>query len=187
MNRHEIIELIDALPSGQKSTPGKRLRLLRKHFGFGTQADLADALSRRGTTVQYSTISRLENDDLQPSIDTLEAAADEFGVSLDWLRCRAEKLSPPARSHHVIDVLESLPAGVRADAIAEFEKTCERIAMQVEANQKEWAMLFSLIERAVGIDGRRRIEREIGISGPGAIEKLKANFSIVTHIQKVPA
>lgn len=88
----EIAEIIDALPERQKDSPGKRLRILRKYCRSGSQAELAQALANRGASVQHSTVSRLENDDIQPSLDTLEAIADEFGVSLDWLRCRSDKI-----------------------------------------------------------------------------------------------
>lgn len=187
MNRRETIELIDKLPAGQKSTPGKRLRLLRKHFGFSTQADLAEALTKRGANVQHSTISRLENDDLQPSLDTLEAAADEFGVSLDWLRCRSDKIATPPEVKSVAQMIESLPSSVCAEALAEFSLICERMSKASEANHSEWLRLFALIERIGGTDLRRKIEWEMGVAGPDSIEKLSANIGVIVGAEKVTA
>lgn len=137
--------------------------------------------------MQHSTISRLENDDLQPSLDTLEATAEEFGVSLDWLRCRSSSIAVSTDTQLVANMVESLPPSLRAEALAEFASTCERIAKISEANQSEWLRLFALVERLGGADLRRKLERELGIMSPGSIEKLSSNIGIIANGEKVLA
>lgn len=62
-------------------TPGKRLGMLRKAKGL-TQTALAAAVNLKPTI-----ISRLENDDVEPSIGSIERIAKELGATIDWLRC----------------------------------------------------------------------------------------------------
>jgi transcriptional regulator with XRE-family HTH domain len=152
----EKTEIVDDLPSGQKNTPGKRLRLLRKLFGIKTQADLAEALTRRGANIQHSTVSRLESDDVQPSLETLEAIASEFGVSLDWLRCRTDKLLISAPSAD--DLLASLSSEDQALVLA----VISRLRQGVDMTDSDWQRLSQSVA-ATGDDMIRSSENDLDV------------------------
>lgn len=89
-------------------TPGQRIKQLRKERKW-TQADLSEELKRRGVDVHDSMISLYESDRNSPTLDTLDAMAAIFGVSLDWLRCRSEIRNPDrqlAALNYPSDVIE---------------------------------------------------------------------------------
>lgn len=76
-------------------TPGYRIKLLRKERRL-SQEELAAALSQKyaGVNIKKPMISLYESDQSKPPPETLDALADFFGVSLDWLRCRSEIRNP---------------------------------------------------------------------------------------------
>ncbi len=69
-------------------TLGNRLRLLRKQHGI-TQKALADKFK-----ISESTIGMYERDEREPSIDMLNALADFFEVSVDYLYGRTDNPNP---------------------------------------------------------------------------------------------
>ncbi len=68
----------------------ERIRLLREARRI-TQVELARALS-----VTKQSVSNWENNNIQPSVEMVEALADYFGVSVDYLLCRDERRFIPA-------------------------------------------------------------------------------------------
>ena len=73
----------------------ERLRELRKEQGE-TQKQVAAAIGIGERPYQY-----LESGEHRPSLDTLIALADHFGVSLDYLAGRSDRRSCPKRKRAV--------------------------------------------------------------------------------------
>lgn len=72
------------------ATFGKILRELRKSHNL-TQTQLSEALG-----LAFSTISMYERGEREPDFETMEAIADYFNVSMDYLHGKSEQQETPA-------------------------------------------------------------------------------------------
>ncbi len=94
---------------------GKRVRERREKLGL-TQQELAQELS-----VTHQHISRVETDQVAPSLDLLVRLSAKLGTSNDWLltgtdrpnlepgeAIRADKELSPAAKRHMIGLIEEL-------------------------------------------------------------------------------
>lgn len=84
------------------STFGTRLKQARTRKKL-TQNDVADKLG-----IDYTTISKYENNKSQPDNEILRELADMYEVSLDWLILGQFNTSSPSNKIYVDGVLESL-------------------------------------------------------------------------------
>jgi transcriptional regulator with XRE-family HTH domain len=92
---------------GQMSTPGARVRDLRKGRKW-TQSELAEELSRNGVKSGTSGISMLESGEIAMSLAQATALADIFAVSVDYIACRTTDPVPcwPGNGRLVVEVDE---------------------------------------------------------------------------------
>lgn len=83
---------------------GQRIKQLRKEFTL-TQEDLAKILSKT-----RSAVAGYESEGKQPDFDTLNALADYFDVSTDYLLGRTDiKKIGPRRIYSASELVEILP------------------------------------------------------------------------------
>lgn len=80
---------------------GKRLKELR---GKASQADCAaQILEKTGISLTAQTLGRYENGKRKPDIEIIEALAETFGVSADYLLCRTDVKSSDINIKTVCD------------------------------------------------------------------------------------
>lgn len=91
-------------------TFAQTLKLLRKNKKL-TQTELAKIIG-----VEQSSIAKYETKNVIPNIDTLNAIANFFEVSVDYLLGRKEKRN----NYRTIPVLGSVATGISIDAIEEI-------------------------------------------------------------------
>ena len=146
-------------------TPGRRLQMLRKAKGL-TQTALATAVSLKPTI-----ISRLENDDVEPSVGSAERIAKELGTTIDWLRCMPgttiDKWWPGAsaspENHHTAEgeeaaiLIDGIPDDARRLCLEAVRSQITAYMQRREDNEKTKRELIEILE-SMGID-RSKIEK----------------------------
>lgn len=148
-------------------TPGRRLQALRKAKGI-TQAALASIMG-----VKPAMISRLETDEVEPSIKTLEKLSSELECTIDWLRCmpwtKMDHWWPPSTSsgtdNHTAEgeeaaiLIDGVPDDARQRCLAAVRGQIAAYIQRREENEKTLKELTAILE-GMGID-RGKIERAI--------------------------
>ena len=161
------------------STFGKRLKYIIRQSGFYRQSDFANAVAKRGVSIQHSMVSRMINGSVQPSIDMMEAIADETGVSMDWLMGRSDEATTSAisqRARMVAGLIDGLPAGLQDQAVQETKAICDQLTRKYKSNQEAYVHLFDLIEKHGGAELRRMVELDTGIAAPSPVDKLNTHI-----------
>ncbi|WP_429844545.1 helix-turn-helix domain-containing protein [Brevibacillus sp. FIR094] len=95
---------------------GQRLKQARKE-AKKTQDQVAKILG-----LDYSTISKYENNHSQPDNETLTKLADYFGVSVDYLLGRTADFFVKERdTHYIVEVKNPSPTDNKEKGLSEFE------------------------------------------------------------------
>ncbi|ASJ54447.1 transcriptional regulator [Brevibacillus formosus] len=95
---------------------GQRLKQARKE-AKKTQDQVAKILG-----LDYSTISKYENNHSQPDNETLTKLADYFGVSVDYLLGRTTDFFVKERdNHYIVEVKNPSPTDNKEKGLSEFE------------------------------------------------------------------
>jgi len=147
-------------------TPGRRLQALRKAKGV-TQAALAAIMG-----VKPAMISRLETDEVEPSIKTLEKLSNELGCTIDWLRCMPwTKMdhwwptSGSATDKHSAEgeeaaiLIDGVPNDARQKCLTAVREQISAYIQRREENERTLKELTAILEE-MGID-KGKIEQAI--------------------------
>lgn len=144
-------------------TPGERLRILRRARGE-THASLSAKVG-----LKPAIISRLESDDVSPSIHSIEKIAQLLGTSIDWLRCMPgttlEKWQPgavddvghSAEGQEILMLVDGLPADARQMCLKLIRDQVADYLKRREENEKTMQELTRMLED-LGI-GKDKIEQ----------------------------
>ncbi|MDG0808321.1 helix-turn-helix domain-containing protein [Cohnella rhizosphaerae] len=110
-------------------TFGKRLKLARqeKHM---TQNDVAGALG-----VDFTTISKYENNRSQPDNEILRELASIYEVSLDWLLTGVDKEPPSAEPNRF--VLQGVEEALTEEEAGHLQEQLEMYRLLQEKRKKE--------------------------------------------------
>lgn len=133
------------------NTIGERLKILRNNRGL-SQRDLARSLN-----VSPSTVAQYETGKRTPDADTLNALAQYFNVSVDYLLGRTDDPRPPKRGDKYAWI-NKIPPHLREELEKSIDKYMPFFRMMDNAILNELDPLtLEQVAKAI-IDGKRRDE-----------------------------